>query len=263
MFKRALFHDVGAVNALGGAGISAALSAGVNLFTKNIIRKGLEREHIRGDFDRAESKRMEGLIRNRGIALIEPEHVLPGIIGTANKNIIKAFKDLPPVEKARELIDMGDKGAFYCNNSITGEPTIYKGPSGTASASTLAHELGHAMNAADVANTILSPIRKGAIALGSHTNWITPVLTGASAVGASDNLLLLGGILGSAIKLPMIADELIASWRGKKFMEANGFKSNSWDTFKGVPTYLQTAITPLLPWLSRKAMRAITDKFIR
>lgn len=261
MLKKALFNDVGAVKSLGGAGVNALLNTSLNSLVNDISRDKLINQSIYGDFDHAESKRMEGLIRKRGIELLEPEHVLPDIIGTHNKNVVKAFKDMSAMERARVLLGLGDPGAFHYIDPVAKKSLIYKGPSGLASASTLAHELGHAMNAADVANTIWDPIRRGAYTLGKRTGWVTPLLMGAGAVGASDDLLLKGGMLGSALKLPMIAEELIASWRGKKFMDANGFKSNSWKAFAGVPTYLQTAITPLLPWVSRKAMRAMAGEY--
>lgn len=261
MLKKALFNDVGAVKSIGGAGVNALLNTSLNSLVNDISRDEIIRQSIHNDFDHAEAKRMEGLIRKRGIELLEPEHVLPQIIGTHNKNVVKAFKDMSAMERARVLLGLGDPGAFHSVDPVAKKSLIYKGPSGMASASTLAHELGHAMNAADVANTIWDPVRRGAYRLGKRTNWITPLLMGAGAVGASDELLLKGGILGSALKLPMIAEELIASWRGKKFMDANGFKSNSWKAFSGVPTYLQTAITPLLPWVSRKAMRAMAGEY--
>lgn len=261
MLKKALFNDVGAVKSLGGAGINALLNTSLNSLVNDISRDEIIRRNIHGDFDHAEAKRMEGLIRKRGIELLEPEHVLPDIIGTHNKNVVKAFKDMSAMERARVLLGLGDPGAFHYKDPVMNKSFIYKGPSGLASASTLAHELGHAMNAADVANTIWDPVRRGAYALGKRTRWVTPLLMGAGAVGASDDLLLKGGILGSAFQLPTIAEELIASWRGKKFMDANGFKSNSWKAFGGVPTYLQSAITPLLPWVSRKAMRAMAGEY--
>lgn len=261
MLKKALFNDVGAVKSLGGAGVNALLNTSLNSLVNDISRDEIIRQSIHNDFDHAEAKRMEGLIRKRGIELLEPEHVLPQIIGTHNKNVVKAFKDMSAMERARVLLGLGDPGAFHSVDPVAKKSLIYKGPSGMASASTLAHELGHAMNAADVANTVWDPVRRGAYKLGKRTRWVTPLLMGAGAVGASDDLLLKGGILGSALKLPMIAEELIASWRGKKFMDANGFKSNSWKTFDGVPTYLQTAITPLLPWVSRKAMRAMAGEY--
>lgn len=261
MLKKALFNDVGAVKSLGGAGVNALLNTSLNSLVNDISRSKLINNHINGDFDHAEAKRMEKLIRKRGIELLEPEHVLPDIIGTNNKNVIKAFKDMSAMERARVLLGLGDPGAFHLTDPTTKKSLIYKGPSGMAPASTLAHEIGHAMNSEDVADTILEPVRKGAYALGRRTGWVTPLLMSAGAVGASDDLLLKGGMLGSALKLPMIAEELIASWRGKKFMEENGFKSNSWKTFGGVPTYLQSAITPLLPWVSRKAMRAMAGEY--
>lgn len=261
MLKKALFNDVGAVNALGGASVNALLNTSLNSLVDDISYNELNNQSIYGDFDHAEAKRMEGLIRDRGIELLEPEHVIPDTIGTSDENVVKAFKDMSAIERARVLLGLGDPGAFNYTDPTTDKSLIYKGPSGLASASTLAHELGHAMNSADVADTIWEPIRDGAYALGNHTDWVAPLLMSAGAVGASDDLLLQGGVLGSALQLPMIAEELIASWRGKKFMEENGFKSNSWGTFTGVPTYLQSAITPLLPWVSRKAMRAMAGEY--
>lgn len=261
MFKRALFNDVGAVKSLGGAGINAALNASLHSLVNEVSHKPITEELLDGDFNREEAKRMENLIRQRGIKILQPEDMVPHITGTHNKNIAKGFKEMSPRERARVLLGLGDPGPFHSRNDNIDKSFIYKGPSGSASAATLAHELGHAMNAADLKNSIWAPVRNFAYRAGRGTRWITPLLTGAGAVGASDSLLLKGGILGSALKLPMIAEELIASWRGKKFMDANGFKSNSWNTFEGVPTYLQSAITPLLPWLSRKAMRAMSGEY--
>lgn len=261
MFKRALFNDVGAVKSLGGAGINAALNVSLNSLVNEVSRKPGMREILDGDFNREEAKRMENLIRQRGIKILQPEDMVPHIVGTNNKTIAKGFKEMSPSERARVLLGLGDPGPLQTRNPRTDKSFIYKGPSGYASAATLAHELGHAMNAKDLKDSMWYPVRNLAYTAGRGTRWMTPLLVGAGAVGASDSLLLKGGILGSALKLPMIAEELIASWRGKKFMDANGFKSNSWNTFEGVPTYLQSAITPLLPWLSRKAMRAMSGEY--
>lgn len=108
----------------------------------------------------------------------------------------------------------------------------------------VAHELGHALDAANGTNfssTLRQISRKGMPA-----GWLPAAI--AATFGASDKTVGVLGGLGSALALPTLRDEIVASGKGYKLLRGLGKgRLASLGAFAGVPTYLATAAMPFAP----------------
>lgn len=162
----------------------------------------------------------------------------------ALKALIKKIKQ----EKIKLVLGRGAGGPAYSGvtNSIHYDP--YEMP---LHAGILAHELGHAkvhnklkkVLGEDVGGTV-STIGSGLIG-----NVASPIATTAAFVpallGKTKASLVTGGI-GSALMVPRLLDEGLASWWGKKFLDDNGLEGGD-KAWSGINTYLASAAAPLAP----------------
>lgn len=76
--------------------------------------------------------------------------------------------------------------------------------------------------------------------------------TAAALAGADTNTVRNIGLLGTISTLPTLAEEAAASYLGDKHMDKHNIKYNKVRNWIGFPTYLVSAVTPLLPWLTKK-----------
>lgn len=125
----------------------------------------------------------------------------------------------------------------------------------TASNGTLAHELGHILQA--------NAIRKKLGATGVKFNnliykagkdlnsLLGSVALIAGLTNAEDDTVRNIGLAGSAVTLPRVGEEIAASIRGAAKLKKLGLKGKL-AAFYGVPSYMLGATLPMMPWLSRK-----------
>lgn len=76
--------------------------------------------------------------------------------------------------------------------------------------------------------------------------------TAAALMGADTNTVRNIGLLGTVSTLPTLADEAAASYLGAKHMDKHNIKYDKIRNWTGFPTYFVSAVTPLLPWLTKK-----------
>jgi hypothetical protein len=146
----------------------------------------------------------------------------------------------------------GSKGAILHNSSQL------------PSAPVLAHEYGHAKNFSDLRDIIGHKPAVGLSLLRNLVgNNITPASTGialfSSAAGADDNVVLGAGLVGTAASLPQVIEETLASARGAHTLGKLNM-SDKFKSFVGLPTYIASAATPMIPYLSDRIVDYISKK---
>lgn len=119
----------------------------------------------------------------------------------------------------------------------------------------LAHEWGHGLFDRALKNKIGAGLTKAWNSLYSLGGASAPVAllasAGASVDGASDDTVRNVGLIGSALQVPRLIDEIAASAQGvKKLQQLN--LPGKWRAFLGVPTYLLSTAAPMIPWGLRK-----------
>lgn len=151
--------------------------------------------------------------------------------------------------------------AFVPPDSLPGHPErfITWSHDRLPGAGILAHEYGHAKNYADLEKKFGK----------SGTNFLTkylfarhPVmrnirgLAGLASLitamkGNKDDVALGAGLIGSAIGVPQLIEETVASARGYNALKKLKLKGK-WKAFSGLPTYAAATLAPLAPWLGKK-----------
>jgi hypothetical protein len=123
----------------------------------------------------------------------------------------------------------------------------------------LAHEWGHALNE----EAIIKHLGKKANSLWNKLYGLGQSTAGPGLLGtmpafisslsdANEDTVRNLGLAGTALQLPMVAEELMASTRGA--LKLGKLKlPGKLRAFAGVPTYLASAAIPMLPWGLRKA----------
>jgi hypothetical protein len=177
---------------------------------------------------------------------------LPEIAEEANteKNI-KAF--LETAKKAKQegidlVVGPGVGGPAYVGPYNT---IIYDTQSVAPHAGVLAHELGHAKvhkklkevlgdDAGDVVSTYGSGL------LGNFASPITTLAALVPAVRGKTKASLITGGIGSALMLPRLADEGVASWWGKNWLDENDLAGGD-KAWSGFGTYVAAGAAPMLP----------------
>lgn len=263
--KKRQQEEEAARDILGIPSLGTALGgAGLNFIGTNKIRKKLDdysfsflADELSGNFDQNAANAAEQLVAKDGIRFLDSEALAPMSMNSDHPIMLDAFNRLPENEKINILVRGGNLSPF----AVSDEDIIWRGLANKVSAGTMAHEYGHVLNARARKGTWTEKIQPFLY----RTGFIAPTaaaaaLSAAGLLGASDKTLLYGGLLGTATGLPQLYEELKASYKGAKFLKENGIEDNTSSTYAGVPTYLIPTLLPLLPFLTRKAMRAITPK---
>lgn len=251
---------------VGGAAAGLAAAAGYKKLFRELYDSPVNAALASPDaIDRQATNALLDKIHNEDIArILENEDLLPAATGVDNPILEEAYKKLPEIDKARLLNRAGFFSPFSTGRILDdGKPGIWKGLTGDIQAGVLAHEYGHALNTAERGDTWRA-VHSKLYGLGQAIpTAATAGLTAAGLLGASDNTLLAGGILGSLASAPTLIEEIRASARGKKILDEAGIvPKDGVSTFAGVPSYLGLAVLPLLPYLGRKAYRGIKGLFI-
>ena len=242
--------------ALGGAGLNFI---GVNKARKSLNDYAFSflEDELSGNFDQDAANAAEQLVAKNGIQFLDSAALAPMSMNSDHPIMLDAFNRLPENEKINILIRGGNLSPF----AISKEDIIWRGLANKVSAGTMAHEFGHVLNARARKGTWTEKIQPFLYRMGyTAPTAATAALSAAGLLGASDKTLLYGGLLGTATGLPQLYEELKASYKGAKFLKENGIEDDTSSTYSGIPTYLIPTLMPLLPFLTRKAVRAIMPK---
>lgn len=242
--------------ALGGAGLNFI---GVNKARKSLNDYAFSflEDELSGNFDQKAANAAEQLVAKNGIQFLDSAALAPMSMNSDHPIMLDAFNRLPENEKINILIRGGNLSPF----AISKEDIIWRGLANKVSAGTMAHEFGHVLNARARKGTWTEKIQPFLYRMGyTAPTAATAALSAAGLLGASDKTLLYGGLLGTATGLPQLYEELKASYKGAKFLKENGIEDDTSSTYSGIPTYLIPTLLPLMPFLTRKAMRAIMPK---
>lgn len=242
--------------ALGGAGLNFV---GINTARNklNDYAISLLTDELKGNFDQNAANAAEQLVAKNGIQFLDSAALAPMAINSDHPIMLDAFDRLPEREKTKILIRGGNLSPF----AISKENIIWRGLANKLSAGTMAHEYGHVLNARERKGKWTEKIQPFLYRMGyAVPTAATAALSAAGLFGASDKALLYGGLLGTATGLPRLYEELKASYKGAKFLKENGIEDKTSSTYAGIPTYLLPALMPLLPFLTRKVVRAFTPK---
>lgn len=242
--------------ALGGAGLNFI---GVNKARKSLNDYAFSflEDELSGNFDQKAADAAEQLVAKNGIQFLDSAALAPMSMNSDHPIMLDAFNRLPENEKINILIRGGNLSPF----AISKEDIIWRGLANKVSAGTMAHEFGHVLNARARKGTWTEKIQPFLYRMGyTAPTAATAALSAAGLLGASDKTLLYGGLLGTATGLPQLYEELKASYKGAKFLKENGIEAATSSTYSGIPTYLIPTLMPLLPFLTRKAVRAIMPK---
>lgn len=241
--------------ALGGAGLNFV---GINTARNklNDYAISLLTDELKGNFDQNAADIAEQLVAKNGVQFLDSAALAPMSINSEHPIMLDAFDRLPEREKTKILIRGGNLSPF----AISNENIIWRGLANKLSAGTMAHEYGHVLNARERKGKWTEKIQPFLYRMGyAAPTAATAALSAAGLFGASDKALLYGGLLGTATGLPRLYEELKASYKGAKFLKENGIEDKTSSTYAGIPTYLP-ALMPLLPFLTRKVVRAFTPK---
>lgn len=119
----------------------------------------------------------------------------------------------------------------------------------------LAHEWGHALNAATLKNLGGKSLQKAWLTLydlGKPLSGLgTTAALAATGAGASEETLRNIGLAGVAVQTPRLIEELAASTRGAAKLK-NLNMPGKLKTFVGIPTYALPLAAPMMPWLAKK-----------
>lgn len=187
---------------------------------------------------------------------------VPELSNLYGKKFLKAIKTLKPNEAqhfqdlARTIEDTGVKiirdsmGPAY----VPSTNGIYL-PGKTVSPGVLAHEWGHALNAATLKKLGGKSLQKAWMALygaGTPLSALSSIAALSTlGTGASEDTVRNVGLAGAATQAPRIMEELIASTRGAARLRKPNMPGKL-KAFGGIPTYLVPAALPMMPWFAKK-----------
>lgn len=188
--------------------------------------------------------------------------IVPGLSNLYGKKFLKAIKKLKPNESQhfRDLVrTIEATGVKIVRNSIgpaygPATNSIYL-PGKTITPGVLAHEWGHALNAATLKKLGGKPLLNTWMALykaGTPLSALSSIAALSTlGTGASEDTVRNIGLAGAATQAPRLIEELMASARGAaKLRKLN--MPGKLKAFGGIPTYLVPAVLPMMPWFAKK-----------
>lgn len=128
-------------------------------------------------------------------------------------------------------------------------------PGKTITPGVLAHEWGHALNAATLKKLGGKPLLNAWMSLYNAGRPLAALSSLAAlstlGTGASEDTVRNVGLAGAATQAPRIMEELIASTRGAARLRKLNMPGKL-KAFGGIPTYIVPAVLPMLPWFAKK-----------
>lgn len=187
--------------------------------------------------------------------------VVPKLSNLYSKKFLTVIKKLKPNEGqhfrdlVRAIEDTGVKIVRGIGPAYVPSTNRIHLPGKTITPGVLAHEWGHALNAATLKKLGGKPLLNtwGALYMAGHPlSALSSIASLATlGTGASEDTVRNVGLAGAATQAPRIMEELVASARGAaKLRKLN--MPGKLKAFGGIPTYLVPAALPMMPWFAKK-----------